>query len=173
MLHLSKLFLAIILFFVGTLFAFVPKTFADDPCSAITNPPLLYQINRTPTQATLFFSPVTTDQVQSYTIIYGFKPEDERFSLTVNQGPSTGAISYAVNGLEPGVQYFYKVSGNTSCVNSPWSSWVGDKAVKTGSSVATPGIPVTGHETMFLWGICSLLIIVSGFGLISFSKRRV
>jgi hypothetical protein len=155
----------------GVFFASVSKSYADDPC-APTTAPLLYQINRTPTQATLFFTPINNDQVEKYTIVYGLNPEDERYSLTIDQGPTTGAISYPVNDLEPGVQYFYKVRGNTTCLQSPWSSWEGDKAVKSGSSTAIPGIPVTGPETLVLWGLISLLTMVSGFGIFTFSKRK-
>ena len=98
-----------------------------------------------------------------------FTREFERMYFVTS---TTGAISIAVNDLEPGVQYFYKVSGNTSCVQSPWSNWEGDKPVKSGSSVATPGVPVTGPETIYLWGAISLLMIISGFGLFTFAKRR-
>ncbi len=174
MLRIHPLLLGITLFFAGASFVFVPKSFADDPCTTITDPPNLYQINRTAksTQATLFFTPIANDQVQSYTIMYGLQPEDERYSITINQGPSTGAISTTVNDLQPDVPYFFKVSGNTSCVNSPWSSWVGDTPVTKGSSTSAPAVPVTGVETLYLWGIGSLLMIMSGFGLFAFSKRR-
>jgi len=150
---------------------FTQQAYASDPCDTITDPSLLYQIDRTPTQATLYFTPVSNDQVITYDIIYGLKAEDERYSITINQGPSTGAISSKINDLLPGVQYFYKVRGNTSCTSSPWSSWVGDKPVASGSSRLTPGIPVTGSETMVVAAL-SLFAIFSGFGLFAFSKRK-
>lgn len=172
MLRIGKLFWGIILLFGAICFIFAPKTYADDPCTPLENPPLLYQINRTPNQATLFFSPIATDQVQSYSIIYGYNSGDERFSITFDQGPTTGAISYTVNDLEPGMQYFYKVRGNTSCLQSPWSTWVGDKAVNSGSSISVSNVPVTGPETIYLWGALPLLMIISGVGLFAFSTRK-
>lgn len=160
--------------FLLTLALFIvlaPKSYADDPCAPITAAPDLYQINRTPTQDKLFFTPIANDQVQTYTIIYGLKAEDERYSQTINQGPSSGAITYTINELTPGVQYYYKVRGSTSCTDSPWSTWVGDKAVATGSA-QTVNVPVTGPSTIYIWGACSLLLMISGLGLFTFAKRK-
>lgn len=168
-----KLIRSIFIIFVLLIFAFLPpKIYADDPCDPIANGPLLYQVNRTPTAATLYFTPINNDQVTNYAIIYGFKTEDERFSTTFNYGVSTGAISYTVNDLQPGVQYFYKVRGSTNCVQSPWSSWEGDKPVTSGSSIAIPGIPVTGPESFIFWEILSVMTIFAGCGILIFSTRK-
>lgn len=172
MLRIQTLFFGFFLLLIATSFVFVQKTYADDPCAPITDPPNLYQIKRTSTQATLFFTPIANDQVQSYTILYGLKPEDERYSITINQGPSTGAITATINDLQKGVPYYFKVMGNTSCVSSPWSSWVGDTVVKK-SSNTSPAVPVTGAETLYLWSACSFLLILSGLGFFVFSKRRI
>jgi|GEM_PF-5054424 len=156
---------------LNTIYHIPNAVYADDPCSPISNGPLLYEIDRVPTQATLFFTPAGNDQIQTYDIIYGFKAEDERYSVTFNQGVSTGAISYKINDLLPGIQYFYKVRGNTPCTSSPWSSWEGDKAVATGSSTLTPGIPVTGSETTIA-AMISFAALIGGIGIFAFAKRK-
>src|SRR6266403_4196217 len=145
----KKLLFSLGLLSAITLFSFVPTSYASDPCDTITDPPLLYQIDRSPTKATLYFTPVGNDQVQNYTIIYGLKAEEERYSIIVPYGVSTGAITYTINDLLPGVQYFYKVNGNTACTSSPWSNWVGDKGVTKGTEKVIPSsaLPVTGSET--------------------------
>jgi len=119
-----------------------------DACDPINTAPVIYQINRSGTQATLFFTPIN-DQLVSYTIAYGFNAGDARYNITFNPGASTGAISYTTNSLQPNVQYFYEVRSNTTCTFSPWSSWIGDKGGKN-IAISTPksSIPVTGSNTL-------------------------
>lgn len=172
MLQVKNIFLLLPLLFVAV-FPLVPKVFAADPCDQITDPPLLYEIDRASSSATLFFTPLNDDQVQTYTIIYGLKPEDERYSLTVNQGVSTGAISYKINDLLPGVAYSYKVSGATTCTSSPWSSWVTDKAVTKGIEkiIPTSALPVTGSETTIVAAL-SFAAILGGLSLFALARRK-
>jgi hypothetical protein len=155
-------------------FSFVPKAQAADPCEQITQPPLLYQIDRSPNQATLYFTPINTDQVISYTFLYGLHAEDERYSLTINQGPTTGAIAAVIQDLTPGVQYSYKASGNTSCVSSPWSAWVGDAPVTEGTQTIIPSsaIPVTGPETIIVLASTAVVMILSGLSLFAYARRK-
>src|SRR5437762_766685 len=114
MLQVRNSVIPLILFLVVLFFPLTTKVYADGECTPITAGPSLYQIDRKVTQDTLYFTPIN-DQIQSYTIIYGLKPEDERYSITFNSGVSTGAVTYTVNDLTPGVEYFYKVSATTSC----------------------------------------------------------
>ena len=168
-----KLQLRITLFFAlfSVLSAFaVPKTFADD--CVITDAPNLYQVNRSKTEATLFFTPIN-DNIQSYSIIYGFKPEDERFSTTFNLGASTGAVSYTIGDLDPKLGYYFEVRANTSCTSSPWSNWRGDKialaaAAKASSQAAklTPGANIT-----LIGAIASLALIATGAFVFKFSSK--
>lgn len=150
-------------------FSFVPKSYADDPCTTITTTPNIYQVTRVGSQATLYFAPVS-DQVQSYSLIYGLQPEDERYSSTINQGPSSGAISYTVNNLEPGVEYFYKIRGDTSCTSSPWSSWVGDQTTVKGASDSA--IPVTGATIPLAMAVLPFFMILGGFGIFTLATRK-
>lgn len=161
-----------ILLLMSALYPSIPKANAA-ACVPITSSPLIYQINRSNTQATLYFTPIN-DQIVSYTIIYGLNPGDERYSITFNSGISTGAISYTVNNLQPGVQYFYKVRSNTSCTYSHWSNWIGDKEVIASSvkGTSTSVIPVTGSDIFMPYLLLSLGIISLGLFFVRFSINK-
>jgi len=159
------------LLLVSSIFFPVQKAFAD-PCT-IPNGPNLYQINRTSKQATLFFTPIN-DGIKSYSIVYGLKVDDEKYSITFNYGSSTGAVSYTINDLDPNFQYFFRVRANTSCTFSPWSAWVGDKHTSSSSqsssvSAGVSGLPPPGSNAAMIAFLISLGLILSGLTLFKFS----
>jgi hypothetical protein len=168
LLHMKRLS-GIFIVFLALSFFFVPKSYADDPCTPITTTPDIYEINRVGSEATLYFVPVS-DQIQSYTLMYGLQPEDERYSITINQGASTGAISYTVNNLEPGVEYFYKIRGDTGCTSSPWSSWVGDQTTVRGASDSA--IPETGSTIPLAMAVLPFFLMLGGFGIFALATRK-
>lgn len=169
--HIKAALLFLLL--VSSIFFPVQKAFAD-PCT-IPNGPNLYQINRTSTQATLFFTPIN-DGIKSYTIAYGLKVDDEKYSITFNFGSSTGAVSYTINDLDPNFQYYFRVRANTSCTSSPWSAWVGDKHTPSSSSsqsssvsAGVSSLPPPGSNTVMIGFLISLGLILSGLTLFKFS----
>lgn len=165
---------------------FLPQASAQ-VCTPLTSAPNLYEVSRTSTSATLYFTPIN-DQVTGYTIIYGLNPEDERYSTSFSYGSSEGAVSYTVGGLDPQQTYYFKVRANNSCgSSSPWSSWVGDSYTPSDTSLSAVGsesavpttkpvggiqIPVTGPETGLSAMALPLAGIIIGFLLFKLPVKK-
>ncbi|MEA2056361.1 MAG: hypothetical protein U9O78_01425 [Patescibacteria group bacterium] len=88
-----------------------------------TNKPFLYQINTTPTTATLYFTPVN-DYLDHYYISYGYWAGDARFGVQYSAGFSTGAEKYTINCLSPNTTYNFQVRGGNGCATGGWSNWL-------------------------------------------------
>lgn len=145
----------------------VPKAVAQ-ACTPITTAPNLYQIDRASSSATLYFTPITN--ATSYTTVYGLSVGDERYNTNINYGQSTGAISYVVQNLDPGLSYYFKIRANNSCSTGPFSGWVADSPNATPSLALGGGgaLPVTGIESILGPAFLSIAVIVFGVLLFAF-----
>jgi hypothetical protein len=158
------------LFFAGIVS--VPHAFAD--CIPYVTAPNLYEVDRiSSTSAQLYFTPLN-DNIQQYQIDYGLNSEDRRYSVVFSPGPSSGAVSYTVNGLDPAFTYYYSVSATNSCSGSPWSNWVSDTVASASATLiptSTPSNgPVTGSETLIFGGVTSSMLM--GVGFVLYRKSR-
>lgn len=88
--------------------------------------PDFFQINRTKTSATLYFTPVN-DNVENYHVIYGLWQGDERFgslSTHVTKETNNGVQSFTISDLNPKSEYWFKVAPVNGCAVGTWSSWM-------------------------------------------------
>lgn len=86
--------------------------------------PDLFQINRSPTEVTLYFSPVK-DNVQGYHVMYGFSEYEQRFgALSLSSTEvSQGVQSVTINNLDPAAKYWFSVAPVNGCAVGDWSNW--------------------------------------------------
>lgn len=155
-------------FFILLIVILSPHRVHAQACLPVTAGPNLYQIDRANTKATLYFTPINT-QIVSYTIEYGLKEGESSYSITFGSGSSTGAISYTVNELDSSFQYYFRVRSNTTCTNSPWSAWVGDKhtpAVQTQVQGVSGAVPAPGSELIWIVAVLGIGSIIGGTYLI-------
>ncbi|MDO8611030.1 MAG: ice-binding family protein [bacterium] len=103
---------------------------------APTNSPNLFQIDRTGSKATLYFTPVN-DHLSYYYIAYGLSPGDDRYGVTFTAGLSKGVVSYTINDLNPNLTYYFKVRGGNGCTPGGWSN-------NKESNSKNPSLPNTG-----------------------------
>lgn len=132
-------------------------------CTPITTAPNLYQIDKASSSATLYFTPISN--ATSYTAMYGFSVGDARYNTNINYGQSTGAISYTIGNLDPGLHYYFEVRANNSCSTGPFSSWVADSPNITPSLALGGGgaLPVTGIESYLGPALLSFGVLLFGF----------
>ncbi|MFZ3301301.1 MAG: 6-bladed beta-propeller [Microgenomates group bacterium] len=71
----------------------------------------------------LTYTPVN-DRTTGYTIIYGSGVDLNEFSVTYLQSPSTGALSYTINLLNPSQSYAFKIQARNECATGPWSNYM-------------------------------------------------
>ncbi len=159
--HLCVLF-GFIFFIILFLHLPVQKAVAQG-CTPITTAPNLYQIDRASSSATLYFTPISN--ATSYTTVYGLSVGDERYNTNINYGQSTGAISYVVQNLDPGLSYYFKIRANNSCSIGPFSGWVADSPNATPYLALGGGgaVPVTGIELFVVPALLSFGVILFGF----------
>lgn len=69
----------------------------------------------------LTYTPVN-DRTTGYTIMYGTNAGVDEFSVTYLQSPSTGALSYTINLLNPSQSYTFKIQARNACAAGPWSN---------------------------------------------------
>lgn len=156
--------------FLFSLFV-TPKASAD--CVPFVEAPNLYEVDRVSSNsATLYFTPLN-NSIQKYIIDYGLSVDDRRYSVHVNHGSSTGAVTYTISGLDPAFKYYYTVSAVNTCSQSPWSNWLSDAPTSTKSATLTNGIP---KKTIAAPGspaiiIGSLLTSALVFGGITFYRK--
>lgn len=116
--------------------------------SAPTNNPDLFQIDRSGSSVTLYFTPVN-DHLSYYYIAYGLSPGDERFGVSFPAGLSTGVVNFTINDLNPNTTYYFKVRGGSGCAPGGWSN-------SKESNSNNPMLPNTGNgprEKANLWQI--------------------
>lgn len=82
--------------------------------------PDLFQIDTTPTTATLYFTPVN-NAVTEYRIVYGYSRGEERFGVSFPSGYYDGVLSYQINFLEPNSRYYFRVIAVNGCRYGYWS----------------------------------------------------
>lgn len=94
--------------------------------------PDLFQIDATGTQATLYFSPVTSN-VNKYAVVYGHEPGQELFGTEFAQGRSSGVLSHTIGHLNPNTDYYFRVLPINGCMPGDWSN---EMKIQTGNSEA-------------------------------------
>lgn len=95
--------------------------------------PDLFQINRTGSDAVLYFTPVQGN-TNGYHVVFGFTEGDERFggiTMPVTQESNHGVQSIKVEYLDPNASYWFRVLPANGCAVGTWSNWL--KAEKTAS----------------------------------------
>jgi LPXTG-motif cell wall-anchored protein len=120
-----------------------------------TDAPNLYSVITVNESATLYFAPPSSP-FDGFTISYGLDTNAEAYTVSFNQGVSSGAITYTVNNLSPHTTYYYKVRANNGCAPGPWSSVV--------SSSKTTVLPVTGSSGIITLGLAGLVLCLAGLG---------
>ena len=93
----------------------------------------LFQINRTGTAAILYFTPIR-DNISSYHIVYGYKPEDQRFGLLwapTAEDSNSGVQSITINHLDPKSNYSFSVIPVNGCAAGTWSNWLSSSWLQT------------------------------------------
>lgn len=85
------------------------------------NNPDLFQIDAFSTEAKLFYSPVQ-GQNTSYYLAYGHESNNPIYGAVINQGVSTGVLSFDVNHLKPNTIYYFKIRGQNGCMPGGWSN---------------------------------------------------
>ncbi|MGE5042078.1 MAG: hypothetical protein ACM3IJ_04195, partial [Candidatus Levyibacteriota bacterium] len=86
--------------------------------------PNIFQVDTTSSQATLYFSPVSSN-LSYYYISYGYDPNNMLFGVSYSASPSTGVQSYTINYLNPLTKYYFKVRGGDGCVPGDWGNTFG------------------------------------------------
>lgn len=149
---------------------FMTPQVAAAECIPFAEPPNLFKADRTASHsATLYFTPLN-DSIQKYIIDYGLSVDDRRYSVHVDHGPSTGAIAYTVNGLDPAFTYHYTVSAVNPCSQSPWSNWLSDaEHPSSGSATITPiiqnpnqTIAPPGSPAVIIGGVLTSTLVFGG-----------
>ena len=82
--------------------------------------PDLFQIDVDDTNATLYFAPAMGDY-DSYTILYGFTSDDDRFNVRFPVQKTGGSLKYTVHLLNPNTTYFFRVRAHNDCSPGPIS----------------------------------------------------
>ena len=85
--------------------------------------PHLFQVNASPSRATLYFSPVLG--ADNYVVSYGFDSTASQFSVVTNLGDSSGVLSYTVNALPSSAQMYFRVQPQNGCASGNWSNVMG------------------------------------------------
>jgi hypothetical protein len=92
-------------------------------CTSIapTGIPLIYQVNTTATNATLYFAPAIPQTV-SYTLSFGPNLHTDYYSYIFNTGMSGGALSLKINSLKLYTYYSFRLRANNGCAAGKWSN---------------------------------------------------
>jgi hypothetical protein len=72
-----------------------------------------------------------------YYIAYGLSPGSEQYGVTFPASPSTGAVTYTINDLNPNLTYYFKVRAGNICAPGGWSN-------NKESNSKNPSLPNTG-----------------------------
>jgi hypothetical protein len=103
-----------------------------------TSNPDLFQIDRAGSTAVLHFTPVNSNMTYYY-IAYGLSPGSEQYGVTFPASPSTGAVTYTINDLNPNLTYYFKVRAGNICAPGGWSN-------NRESNSKNPSLPNTGFD---------------------------
>jgi len=97
--------------------------------------PDLFQITRSDTSATLYFTPVGGN-VSGYHVIYGYNQFDSRFgslSQTITNAHQ-GVQHLVINDLEPYANYSFKIAPVNGCAVGSWSNWLNTEYINSNKS---------------------------------------
>jgi len=131
------------------------NTSGSASCSkqAPSSAPNLYQLTKTKTAATLYFSPAG-DPVDGYTVFYGLTQNADSNAINFSQGNTSGAIKYTINALLPNKVYYFRVQGTNGCATGPWSN-------TKSSGLST--LPITGPSSYLVSvGMGGVFILLAG-----------
>lgn len=100
-------------------------------CTNQKNPivPNLFQIDVASNMATLYYSPISSNN-SNYYISFSEKSGVFEHGTHTNQSTSNGVLSFSVNHLKPSTVYYFKVRGENGCMPGDWSN---EMVVKTKS----------------------------------------
>lgn len=104
--------------------------------SSPSKAPILYQINSTATNATLYFVPAGSP-VSRHRISYGINFDADQHNITTSSS-STGAMEFTIQELLPNTTYYFKIRGENDCQPGEWSNIV--SSVATSSQVPSTNI---------------------------------
>ncbi len=107
----------------------VPTCTATKPSGT----PDLFQIDAGANQVILYFAPAS-GSVSSYYISYGYTSGDQRFGVSLNQGSSSGVLSYTINELSPSAIYYFRIRAGNGCSTGDWGNEMKITTIKKGSS---------------------------------------
>lgn len=82
--------------------------------------PVLFQVTRMPTSATLYFAPVKG--TSGYFISYGLGSVTEQFGTSFTWPDQSGVLTYTISDLDPKATYTFKVRGQNGCQPGSWSN---------------------------------------------------
>lgn len=104
--------------------------------SVPTGQPNLFQINRTGSQAKLYFTPVNSS-VENYNVIFGHYEGDEHFGgVQIRaQNDNKGVQSVIVDHLDPKAKYSFKVISTNGCAVGEWSNWLSTSKLQAKTSI--------------------------------------
>lgn len=129
-------------------------------CSALPpdSAPNIFKIARVGTEVNIYFSPLSSN-VTSYQLMYGYTPQDERFSATFGATLVSGALKYTVGELTESQTYSFWMRGMNDCSPGPWSNTYTSYGLRVTSTASpspsptasdnpsTPDIALTTTET--------------------------
>jgi hypothetical protein len=103
--------------------------FSSDTCS-FPKPmgvPDFFEVRARSKSVILLYTTVK-ENVTDYYVIYGFKPEDERYGFSFSAKPGQGEMwSLIIDKLQSGKPYYFKMRAGNGCAAGDWSGWLGGK----------------------------------------------
>ncbi len=85
-----------------------------------TGTPNIYELNPTTNSVILYFTPVSN--ANSYYIRYGTDSSENQFATSFSDSDHSGAVSFTINDLLPGLTYYFSVRGGNGCAPGDWST---------------------------------------------------
>lgn len=119
----------------STVIASAPAAAHPESCSE-TKPsgtPELFQVDVKNSQATLHFTPVSSN-VNHYYVRYGTGTNTEEFGVQFDKLSDNGVQSFTISDLQPNTQYTFVVRGGHGCMPGDWSNQM---SVTTNTSAQT------------------------------------
>lgn len=83
--------------------------------------PNLFRVDRFGSQATLYFTPVTSN-IDRYFVAYGRSQQSQEYGVEFSSQSSTGVLSYTIYDLNPLLEYFFQIRAGNGCMPGYWSN---------------------------------------------------